>query len=71
MKLEKTDLSLGETEVKKNLDHNWNLVNENGEKFELISAPGCIGLANIGSSCYMNSVLQTIFSTEEVISLFN
>lgn len=66
MKLEKTELTLGETEVKTNLNHNWNLVQEQGEKFELVSAPGCIGLTNIGSSCYMNVILQTLFAVEEV-----
>lgn len=70
MKLEKTEMTLGEVEVAKNKGHNWNQILEKGENLELISAPGCIGLTNIGSSCYMNAILQILFSVEEVCYSF-
>jgi uncharacterized UBP type Zn finger protein len=68
MQLEKTEMTLGEEEVAKNKGYNWNQILEKGENLELISSPGCIGLTNIGSSCYMNVILQTLFSVEEVCS---
>lgn len=66
MRLEKTDKTLAEQEVELNKSYNWSKVLESGASLQLVSAPGCIGLTNIGSSCYMNAVLQVIFSIPEV-----
>jgi ubiquitin carboxyl-terminal hydrolase 5/13 len=69
MRLEKTDQTLAEQEVALNKGYNWSKVLESGADLQMVSAPGCIGLTNIGSSCYMNAVLQTIFSVPEVCSV--
>jgi ubiquitin carboxyl-terminal hydrolase 5/13 len=66
MKLEKTERTLGEEEVAKNKGYNWNQILDQGSRLQLVSRPGCIGLTNIGSSCYMNVILQTLFSVDEV-----
>lgn len=66
MKLEKTEKTLSELEVDLNKSYDWSKIMEGTEELQLLSAPGYIGLKNIGSSCYMNSVLQTLLSIPEV-----
>ena len=66
MKLDKTDKSLGEMEVDLNMKYDWSRIIEDGENLQLRSGPGSVGLRNIGSSCYMNSVLQVMATMPEV-----
>eukprot|EP01041_Mallomonas_annulata_P000535 gene535-1023_t len=66
MKLEKTDKTLAELEVEMNQTYQWTKILEEGQELLPLSGPGYVGLHNIGSSCYMNSVLQTILSFPEV-----
>lgn len=66
MKLEKTEKTLGETELEKNLRYDWSKILEKGEELTPLSGAGLKGLVNIGSSCYMSSVFQTFFSIPEV-----
>jgi len=70
MKLEKTDKTLNEMEVDINLKYDWARILENGKEVDPISAPGLIGLTNIGSSCYLNSVMQVMSSLPEVIDRY-
>jgi uncharacterized UBP type Zn finger protein len=66
MKLEKTDKTMGEMEVGLNMSYDWSRIMDGQEELELLHGPGYVGLRNIGSSCYMNSVLQTVLSLPEV-----
>jgi ubiquitin carboxyl-terminal hydrolase 5/13 len=66
MKLSKTDKTLAEGEVALNLSYDWSRLMEGSSDLELMSGPGYVGLANIGSSCYMNSVLQSLSAVPEV-----
>lgn len=66
MKMEKTDKTFSEMEVSMNLSYDWSKLLEGQEKLEPIYGPGYVGLSNIGSSCYMNSVLQAVLSLPEV-----
>lgn len=66
MKLEKTDKSFGEMEVALNMNYDWSKLMEGQEELIPVSGPGFVGLRNIGSTCYMNSLLQPLFHIPEV-----
>ena len=66
MKLEKTAKTMGEMEVDLNMKYDWAASMEGGEKLQMLYGAGLVGLRNIGSSCYINSVLQPFLSVPEV-----
>ena len=66
MRLEKTDKSLLELEADLNYTYDWSASSSGGERLVRMYGPGFLGLQNIGSSCYMNSVMQSIISLPEV-----
>jgi ubiquitin carboxyl-terminal hydrolase 5/13 len=67
MSLEKTDKSLTEMEVEMNSTYDWSKICAEGTVLESVSGAGKVGLLNIGSSCYINSVMQVIVSLPEVL----
>ena len=66
MKLEKTSKTMGELEVSLNMSYDWSRIVSQSDQIQKIQGPGFVGLQNIGSSCYMNSILQTILAVPEV-----
>ena len=68
MRLEKTDKTVGEMEVALNMSYDWTRIMEDEQQLQPVSGPGFVGLQNLGSSCYLNSVMQTLMSIPEVIS---
>ncbi|KAL6730239.1 hypothetical protein Aduo_001225 [Ancylostoma duodenale] len=68
--LKKTEKSTLELELDMNQKWEWAKCQEDGASLESIFGPGYTGLINIGSSCYMNSVLQSLLIVPSFITRF-
>lgn len=69
--MEKTDKSMIELELDLNQRFGeWVALQEATSKLTPLYGPGYTGLANLGNSCYLNSVMQMLFVIPDFIKRF-
>jgi len=60
--LRKTEKTIAELEVDLNVKYDWSRLSEEGKTLEKVAGPHCVGLVNIGNSCYCNCTYQSLFA---------
>ncbi|XP_019864761.2 ubiquitin carboxyl-terminal hydrolase 5 isoform X1 [Aethina tumida] len=69
--MEKTEKSMVELELELNQKTNeWAAIQESGMPLKPIYGPGYTGMANMGNSCYLNSVMQMLFRIPDFIKKY-
>ena len=48
----------------------WATIQEAGSKLVPLYGPGYTGLANLGNSCYLNSIMQVVFSIPDFKTMY-
>jgi ubiquitin carboxyl-terminal hydrolase 5/13 len=61
----KTEKSLVELQIEQNMKWEFNMVNDQGGQLPPVFGPELTGLKNLGNSCYLSSVAQSLFSLPE------
>ena len=58
-----TDATMTELEIEANIKFSeWSILQESGHQLVPCYGAGYTGLTNLGNSCYLNSVMQILFS---------
>lgn len=65
MEREKTEKSLMEMQIEHNMKWEFTMTAEDGQELSPVFGPGFTGLANLGNSCYLSSIVQCLFSLPE------
>lgn len=65
MEREKTEKSLTEMQIEHNMKWEFSMTSGDGHGLSPVFGPEFTGLANLGNSCYLSSVIQCIFSLQE------
>jgi len=68
----KTDKSMVELQIEMNERiGEWSVLTEAGTKLQPLWGPGRTGLHNLGNTCYLNSLIQVLFSLPEFSSYYS
>lgn len=63
---------MAELELELNQKSNeWTALQERDGELKPIYGPGYTGMANMGNSCYLNSVMQMLFSIPDFIDKYH
>lgn len=69
--LEKTEKSMVELELDLNQKiGEWGILCESASNLKPIAGPGLTGMRNLGNSCYLNSVMQVVFTIPDFVRRF-
>lgn len=70
-KMEKTEKTMAELEIDLNQKvGEWDRIQEVGSKLVPIYGEGFTGMRNLGNSCYMNSVMQVLFTVPDFVKKY-
>jgi len=66
--MKKTDKTMLEMEIDLNQQvGEWDIIQESGCKLTPMYGPGYTGMHNLGNSCYINSVMQVLFTVPDFV----
>lgn len=69
--MEKTEKSMAELELELNKrSGEWTALQETESQLQPLYGPGLTGMENLGNSCYLNSVMQMLFTIPDFISRY-
>ncbi|XP_043972773.1 ubiquitin carboxyl-terminal hydrolase 5 [Gambusia affinis] len=71
MTMEKTERTMTELEIAVNQRvGEWEVIQESGTTLKPMFGPGLTGMKNLGNSCYLNSVMQVLFTVPDFQSTY-
>ncbi|XP_071372305.1 ubiquitin carboxyl-terminal hydrolase 5 isoform X6 [Centroberyx affinis] len=71
MTMEKTERTMTELEIAVNQRvGEWEVIQESGTTLRPLSGSGLTGMKNLGNSCYLNSVMQVLFTVPDFQSKY-
>jgi ubiquitin carboxyl-terminal hydrolase 5/13 len=70
-KMEKTEKTMTELEIDLNQKiGEWDRIQESGSSLTPLFGPGYTGLKNMGNTCYLNSIIQMVFTIPDFIEKY-